>query len=273
MEVHGKFIIMTLQEFEGYIHGLSIDGLRKINHVQTHHTWSPSYRNFNGKNYMDKLTSMEADHIARGFGQIAQHYTTFPDGMIATGRPLSSIPTCIHGHNTGGICIENLGNFDTGGDTMSGSQRETIVGLNALLLLKFSLKVSTDTLVYHHWFRQSDGFRDNGLDKADLADHKTCPGTNFFGGNTVKAATTHFLPEIQAAYIRYGTVPKPQPVIIPTGEVNAEILNVRKGPGADFEVVDKLARHTKVNVLETNGDWDRIGDNRWVKADYIALTS
>ena len=272
MEIQGKFILMTLDEFKGYLQGLDVSGLRKINHVQTHHTWSPSYRNFNGNNHFAKLTSMEADHIGRNFGQIAQHYTTFPDGKIAICRPLSIIPTCIHGHNTGGICIENLGNFDKNGDTMNPEHRISIIHLNALLCLKFGLGVNADTIVYHHWFRQSDGFRDNGLDNPDLKDHKTCPGTNFFGGNTVADAKTNFIPEILNAYQVYQNVHPPAASLqVLTGKVNAEILNVRRGPGTEFEVVGKLKRDDLVNVLETNNDWDRIGTAQWVNADYIAL--
>jgi len=263
---------MNLTELEVYLKNLNVKGIRKITHVQTHHTWSPSYRNFNGHNHFDKLTSMEADHIARGFGQIAQHFTTFPDGTIATGRPLELVPTCIHGHNTGGICIENLGNFDAGGDTMDPRHKETIIKLNALLLVKFGLPVNTDTLVYHHWFRQSDGFRDDASGLINTTDHKSCPGTAFFGGNTIAAAKANFLPAIQQAVDLYNGKPATPVITGKPGTVNADLLNVRKGPGANFDVVEQLKRHATITVLETKDDWDRIGDNRWVKADYVALT-
>jgi hypothetical protein len=273
MQTQGKFILMSLQEFEGYIKNMDISDLRMINHVQTHHTWSPSYRNFNGSNHFAKMTSMEADHIARGFGQIAQHYTTFPDGSICTGRPLSLIPTCIHGHNTGGICIENLGNFDRNQDAMTGSQRQTIIRINALLCLKFGLPVNSTSLVYHHWFRQSDGFRDNGENDPGYLDHKTCPGTAFFGGNTVENATANFLPLVQQAYDNYQNNTIGENPTSKTGVVNADVLNVRSGPGTDFAPVDQLKRNTTVTILESNDEWDRIGDDRWVFSDYIAINS
>ena len=272
MQTQGKFILMTLQEFEGYLQGMDISRLRKITHVQTHHTWSPSYRNFNGSNYFDKMTSMEADHIARGFGQIAQHYTTFPDGMIVAGRSLDIIPTCIKGHNTGGICIENLGNFDAGQDAMRPEQQETIVKMNALLCLKFSLPINSTSLVYHHWFRQSDGYRDNGDNDPKYLNHKTCPGTAFFGGNKVADAEANFLPLIQQAYDAY----KQQEIPISGltfGIVNTDLLNVRSGPGTEFPPVSQLKRNSRVAILETQNDWDRIGDNMWVYSDYVALES
>jgi hypothetical protein len=272
MKIQGKFILLSLEEFEKYINNLNISGLRHVDHVQTHHTWSPSYRNFNGSNHFDKLTSMEEAHKARGFSEIAQHYTTFPDGSIAVCRTLTIIPACIKGHNTGGICIENLGNFDAGQDQLTEEHKNTIIKMNALLCLKFGLPVNTDTIVYHHWFRLNDGFRDNGVDDPELKDHKTCPGTGFFGGNTVEKATANYLPLIQAAYDEYKNNPvAAAPSSFKTGVVNASVLNVRNGPGTEYNVVDQLHNEARVTILESNNGWDKIGDNRWVSSDYIAL--
>jgi len=273
MQTKGKFILMNLQEFEGYIANLDLTGLRKITHIQNHHTWSPSYRNFNGTNHFAKLENMEADHIARKFGQIAQHFTTFPDGTIAACRPMSLEPTCIRLHNTGGICIENLGNFDIGADNMTADQQYMIVQLNALLCFKFNLVADITDIVYHHWFKQSTGVRDGGKNDPQLKDHKTCPGTAFFGGNTETAATLYFIPAVQEALDAYMAQP-PQtdgPVVIP-GIVNAEVLNIRGGPGTGFGIVGTLKRGAEVLVLKSEGEWDCIGDNRWVRSDFIALT-
>ena len=271
MKTKGKFTLKDLNEFEGYIHGLSTSGLRKMTHVQAHHTWSPSYRNFNGSNHFEKLESMEAYHISEGWSQIGQHYTTFPDGMIATCRSLAVAPACIKGHNTGGICIENLGNFDLHGDVITPAHNKTITHLNALLCLKFNLPVDTNSLVYHHWFRQSDGFRDNGLDKMDVRDHKTCPGTNFFGGNRVADAQLNFTPEVQKAFTAYNSAARPPAVTVLKGKVNVAVLNVRKGTAVEFAVVEKLNRNDVVTILETVGEWDRIGADKWVKADYLVI--
>lgn len=210
MEKQGKFILMSLPEFENYIHDLNIISIRKINHIQQHHTLIPDYGNFNGSNHFPRLKSMEGAHIARGFKEIGQHYTTFPDGKIAVCRSLSLIPACIQGHNTGGICIENLGDFDKGKDVMNDIHKKTIIQLTGLLCFKFNLSVSSDHVVYHHWFKQSNGFRDNANNKHDLADHKTCPGTSFFGGNTVSEAEAHFLPEVLKAYNLYKSIAVPK---------------------------------------------------------------
>ena len=77
---------------------------------------------------------------------------------------------------------------------MTPAHNKTITHLSALLCLNFNLPVDTNSLVYHHWFRQSDGFRDNGLDKLDARGYKTCPGTDFFGGNRVADAQLNFIP-------------------------------------------------------------------------------
>jgi hypothetical protein len=272
MQTRGKFILMTLAEFEAYIRDMDITKLRKINHVQTHHTWSPSYRNFNGANHFDKMESMEADHIARGFGQIAQHYTTFPDGTIVAGRGLNSIPTCIYKHNTGGICIENLGNFDKGQDNMTPQHRDTIIRLNALLCLKFNLGINTTSLIYHHWFRMDNGVRDDGMNDPKYLNHKTCPGTGFFGGNKVDDANANFIPAVNQAYLEYKNIAGDASVQqVKKGKVNTALLNVRSGAGTDFPVIDQLKRDTAVDIFETQSDWDRIGPDRWVASDYIAL--
>src|SRR5262245_58386045 len=154
METRGKFIVMDINEFQQYIITLTVN--RTITHIQEHHTWSPSYRNFNGVNHFEKLTGMEASHIQRGFNEIGQHITTFPDGKIGICRSMEKKPACIAFFNSGGICIENLGNFDTGHDVMTAEQRDTIIKVNALLCFKFKLTPGVATIVYHHWFRLSD---------------------------------------------------------------------------------------------------------------------
>ena len=62
---------------------------------------------------------MKAYHVTyNGWNDIGQHFTIFPDGLILTGRSLEKSPACIYGQNANAICIENLGNFDLGGDQM-----------------------------------------------------------------------------------------------------------------------------------------------------------
>ena len=76
---------------------------RKIRLVQLHHTWSPEYKHFDGRNHATRQASMRQSHLARGFNDIAQHFTVFPDGLILTGRSLEQNPAGIKGANSGAV--------------------------------------------------------------------------------------------------------------------------------------------------------------------------
>jgi len=65
---------------------------------------------------------MKNYHLSKSFSDIAQHFTTFPDGTILTGRSLEKTPAGISGFNSNAICIENLGNFDSGADVITNLQ-------------------------------------------------------------------------------------------------------------------------------------------------------
>lgn len=161
---------------------------RRVTRIQNHHTFIPNYSHYTkNPDALYWCKSMERSHIDRGFSQIGQNLTTFPDGKIALCRPLETMPAGIKGANIGAICIEHLGFFDSvpyngvQPDKMTEKHKETIVRVNAMLCAKFKLEVDTETIIYHNWFHP-----------------KSCPGTNFFGGNTKAAATINFYPLIKA---------------------------------------------------------------------------
>ncbi len=54
--------------------------------------------------------------------------------------------------------------------------------------------------------------------------------------------------------------------------VTASWLNVRKGPGTNYSVVDCYKNGTKVTVYETKSGWSRIGTNKWVSSSYLSAT-
>ena len=197
MKQQGKFILFEkMDEFTGWLQKYRVT--RTINLIQNHHTWLLDYKSFNGENHFQLLAGMEQAHKERGFAQIAQNLTTFPDGTLAVCRSINTIPAGIKGANTNGICIENVGNFDAGHDTMNPAHRDTIVALNAALCKKLKLTPGTNTIVYHAWYNLTTGVRDNDDgSKAGDRDHKTCPGTAFFGGNTATAAVQNFIPLIR----------------------------------------------------------------------------
>ncbi len=191
MKQQGKFILLSLKEFAGWLKLKQVT--RQITLIQNHHTYQPNYSSFEGNNHFQLLIGMESYHIhCAGMAQIAQNFTIFPDGLIAVCRDLNTSPAGIYGANSSGICIESVGNFDVDHDQMTEAQKDAIIGVNALLCLKFDLPADTNSIVYHHWFDLDTGRRTNG----SFGNVKTCPGTNFFGGNTVQAAKENFIPLI-----------------------------------------------------------------------------
>ena len=265
----GKFILFDLPEFTSWLAALNVE--RDIRLVQNHHTFIPSYKDFNGTNHFERLRSMEEAHIQRGFDEIAQNLTIFPDGTVAACRSFDKPPAGIKGANANGICIENLGDFDTGKDQMTPAQRATILGVNARLCQRFELTPSTDSIVYHHWFDLNTGQRTNGTGTT-----KTCPGTGFFGGNNVGDAAANFIPLVGqqlAGLSQNGPVPQePQgSAALFSGRVTATTLNVRDQPSTAGAILGQLPSGTVVQVFEEQNGWFRIdaGQPRWVKGSFV----
>jgi len=137
MQKKNKFILFTIEEFDQWLRDNKFNRVIKL--IQNHHTYIPNYKHFKGNNHFTLLESMEAVHIERGFAEIAQNLTTFPDGSVAVCRSIDKIPAGIKGANKEGICIEHLGNFDLEGDKMTEIHRQTIVKINAFLCKEFGL--------------------------------------------------------------------------------------------------------------------------------------
>jgi hypothetical protein len=248
MEQKGKFILFNRLEFKNWI--LNKNFSREITFIQNHHTWKPDYSSFRNKNYFTLLENMEAYHESLGWGQIAQNITTFPDGIIAICRSFDTRPTCIANKNLGGLCIENLGNFDKNGDAMEEEHKKSIIWLNAILCIKFSLSVNTDDIVYHHWYSP-----------------KSCPGNNFFGGNTKETAQKNFFPLIikQMGEINKDKIQKGIVVVEPP-----DTLNVRKGPGTQYSIIRTLENGKKITIKDMKNEWYKISDSQeWVSGKFI----
>lgn len=179
MKTQYGFTLMTIGEFETWLIQQKVT--RRITVIQEHHTWSPCYKQFNGSNHLHLQKNMRDYHVNNaGYADIAQNFTVFPDGTICTGRSMNVAPAGCRGANTNGICIENLGNFDVGGDKMNAAQKDVIVRMAAALLKKFKLSPETG-ITYHAWWTDDD--KSLGTYVASRS-CKTCPGTAFFGGNT-----------------------------------------------------------------------------------------
>lgn len=263
MQTKGRFILCSLDEFDSWLTAASVS--RSIRLIQNHHTWSPAYGQFTGNNQLALLGAMESFHVKeRGFDMIAQNLTTFPDGSVAVCRPLDRIPAGIKGANQGGICIEHLGNFDSDGDQMTDAHRNTIVAVNALLCRRFGLTPSTDAIVYHHWYDLDSGTRTGGSGNT-----KSCPGSAFFGGNSIAAAANGFVPLVQQVLAAGRSALPLQP--LRNAEVAAESLNVRGGVGMTFAILKQVKRGVALPIYEERGGWCRVAADRqeWVCGRYL----
>ncbi|TYR74375.1 LysM peptidoglycan-binding domain-containing protein [Rossellomorea vietnamensis] len=198
LRMKGQFFLMTREEFKDWIFNQKFT--RKVGKVQQHHTYQPSYQSFNGSNHFTLLQGMKDHHVTgMNWSDISQQLTTFPDGSVALGRPFNTPPegsfgllneAVMHEIEKDAVAIENVGNFDA--EHMTDEQRETIITVTALLMLKYDLQPTVDTITYHHWWDINTGKR--VLDAGHGHAIKTCPGTGFFGGNSTDDAKNNFYP-------------------------------------------------------------------------------
>lgn len=128
----------------------------KHRELHVHHTWIPNHSHFTGSNYQKMQDGMRNSHLARGFADIAQHVTLFPDGRFMTGRDFGKDPASIKGQNHDlPFCMEMIGDFDKGKDRFDGPQK-----YSALRLAKYF----DDKKRYIRFHRENAP--------------KTCPGTS-----------------------------------------------------------------------------------------------
>lgn len=264
------FRIFTPQEFGAYLAETTFS--RKITFIQNHHTWKPSYSYLTeARGELFWLESMRKAHMnERKWSDIGQNITTFPSGNIALCRPLDTTPAGIYGANTGGICMEHFGNFDEGQDVMTDAHKNTIVTLNALLCKKFKLQPVKWQIVYHHWFdTKGRKFSEEKINNHQIGNQqKTCPGTDFFGGNTIADAEANFFPLIVQALAQTNTAVPP----IAKKRVIANKLNVRSGAGKNNSVVRQITEGTEVSVYAVDpSGWSKISNtaNEWVFSQLI----
>lgn len=266
METKYGFKKMTALEFNDFIGSTKI--ARTILKIQQHHTWIPSYAQFKGDNHFDIQKGMQNTHKnANGWLDIGQHLSIFPDGMIVTGRSFELSPAGIYNNNANAFCIENIGDFDKGKDMMTTAQKDAIVKATAALCRKFGLTPNTNTIVYHHWFNLATGARNNGS-----GNNKSCPGTNFFGGNKVEDCEKNFIPAVKnelSGNKAKATVSSLDRYV----SVTADLLNIRTGAGASYPLVpnrDPASLGSILRVYESKNKWLRISSDQqhWVSEKY-----
>jgi len=233
--------IIEKKDLRSYLKNLTVT--RPVSSIQNHHTYLPDYKSWSKKpDHMYWLMSMQAHHmIKNGWSDIAQHITTFPDGKIGLGRSFDEDPAGIAGQNKGAVCLEHLGNFDRGQDKMTIEQRETIIHVNAALCERFGKM----KIVYHHFYA-----------------NKSCPGTNFFGGNNPAELNAYFLPLVNDEYLSFKLKRRP---------VRVDSLNVRLGPGKDYTKLREVKNGHVVTVYENQKGWVAIDKSKtqWVSGAFL----
>ncbi|MFN0014299.1 MAG: SH3 domain-containing protein [Saprospiraceae bacterium] len=258
------FTLLTPQEFETWLNQQNVT--RTILYVQEHHTWSPSYVHFTGNNHFELQRSMQNFHKnVNGWMDIGQHFSIFPDGMIVTGRTLEISPACIFGFNPNAMCIENIGNFDTGGDTMTLEQREAIIRVTAALCRRYNVPANSARVIYHHWFDLRDGSRTDGSGST-----KSCPGTAFFGGNKVLDAEKNFYPLVEAV-LQGKPVPPPVVPVLKYGSVTSDWLNIRDKPAAAGKKINATPFGSILRIYEEKSGWYRLSASKqeWASSRFV----
>ena len=267
------FTKMTPAEFKTWIHK---QGNYKYTGLQVHHTWMPDYSCFykaDGK-HEDELTrqynTQQYHKKTNGWGDIAQHFTIFPNGAIVTGRKLSNTTAIgIKGWNSNKICIEIYGNFDKGKDVMTAEQKEAVITVYGELCKKFKITPSISTIRCHAWFT-SGGTYLGDYNKSKSA--KTCPGTNFMGfGNSKAAIRDNFIPLIQNYISGKTTTTVKDPVACGVYRIKSPdgVLNIRKGPGASYDKVGQVKNGEAYTITKINGSWGYLKSGvGWINLSY-----
>lgn len=133
-------------------------------YLDVHHTWKPSHKSFKGSNYQSVMYGMWNYHVnTKGWSDIAQHLTLFPDGKWGIGRDFNRNPVSIKEMNQYNFMIEMIGNFD----------KEGTGSYNSLGYDKFEGKQKEEMLKFCNWFLKEYN--------VDIRFHneyssKTCPG-------------------------------------------------------------------------------------------------
>lgn len=267
------FTKMTPAEFKTWIHK---QGNYKYTGLQVHHTWLPDYSCFykaNGK-HEDELTrqynTQQYHKKTNGWGDIAQHFTIFPNGAIVTGRKLSNTTAIgIKGWNSNKICIEIYGNFDKGKDVMTKEQKDAVITVYGELCKKFKITPSISTIRCHAWFTAGGTYLGD-YNKSKSA--KTCPGTNFMGfGNSKAAIRDNFIPLIQNYISGKTTTTVKDPVACGVYRIKSPdgVLNIRKGPGASYDKVGQVKNGEAYTITKINGSWGYLKSGvGWINLSY-----
>lgn len=152
----------NVDEFLDWLANLHVTA--KIYAVHVHHTSTPNHSHFFGDNHRELQDGMRDFHVkTRGWNEIAQHITIFPDGKVMTGRNINTEPASARGYNgtlsEHPFMFEMIGNFDRGNDSLEGPQL-----MSAIEICSFWRKLGAEVIFHRECLI-------NGKEP------KTCPGT------------------------------------------------------------------------------------------------
>lgn len=262
----------TLNEFKSWLNKQNVT--RKVTRLQVHHMWMPDYSCWPKDNPLRRQKNTKDYHINHNkWGNIAQHFSIFPDGHIVTGRSLNSTPIGITGWNTNAICVEIYGNFDKGKDIMTKAQKGAVIYLYGELCKRFKIPVDTAHIRPHCWFTAGGTY----LGKYNSSrSAKTCPGTNFMGHGCSPSGFNKFLADIKE-YVNGKEVQasptddKFKPYI---ARVNTNGLNARKGPGTEYDIECILNKGIAVTVIaevkaKDSGTWCKCKAGYYTNKKYM----
>lgn len=251
---YGFIEFESLSEFKSWLSKQKVT--RKVTRLQVHHMWMPDYSCWAKDNALRRQKNTKDYHMQKnGWGDIAQHFSVFPDGHIVTGRSLNKTPIGITGWNTNAICVEIYGNFDKGHDKMTEKQKKAVIGMYGEMCKKFKLTPSTSTIRPHCWFTAGGTYLG---DYSPSRSAKSCPGTNFMGiGNTKKAFNDKFYPQIKE-YMNGKPSVAPPTTVNEVYRVIVDTLNVRKGAGVSYEKVGEVHEGDAYTIVQKSGSWGKL---------------
>ena len=246
----GFTLLENSQEVYNYLKKKKVS--RKITRLQVHHTYLPNYTtwvNTDLQIYKNNAELMRCNSLD-SYGEkvwhckdsnnhyIAQHFTIFPNGKIATGRDLNSTPIGIKGWNTNAICVEIYGDFEKGKDMINPSQKSAIITLYALLCIKFNLSPTSNVIRPHAWFTASGNYIGD-YNKTKSA--KTCPGTNFMNfGNSKESFEKNFYPLIKKEMQKWTNEKSPTTTKM-VKNISPHHINIRNSASWNSNIIATLS--------------------------------
>lgn len=143
-----KFILMSSDEFRDWLNGQDIH--RPVRCIQNYYTILPAYARFTGSNHFQILSGMEEyQSFEKGYDEIGQNLTVFPDGSIAVCRDLNKIPAGKNGSSAFCLRVEHILNTGNEKKDLPEAQLDSSIWLNAILCLKFRINAGNTSIVTH----------------------------------------------------------------------------------------------------------------------------